>query len=130
LINGSPADVAENFTSDEQYEPGTVVVLGGSAEVTQCRKYRDTAVAGIVSTEPAYLLNSYAENAVPVGLVGRVPCKIVGPVSRGQLLTTSSTPGHACAVREGDLRYGTIIGKAMEDFSGDIGVITVLIALS
>jgi hypothetical protein len=130
LINGAPADVAENFVSDSQYEPGTVVVLGGEAEVTQSTRVSDTAVAGIVSTEPAYLLNAYAQDAVPVGLVGRVPCKVVGPIKRGDLLITSSTPGHACAIGNRAYVPGSVVGKAMQDFHSDVGVILVLLALS
>ena len=129
LINGNPADVAENFVSDKPYEPGTVVVLGGTAEVTACTSFAETAVAGIVSTEPAYLLNSYAKNAVPVGLVGRVPCKVVGPVRRGELLVTSAVEGHATSAGL-NVRPGTLVGKAMESFTGETGVIMVLLALS
>jgi hypothetical protein len=129
LINGNPADVAENFVSDYPYEPGTVVILGGNEEVTACTSFADTAVAGVVSTEPAYLLNSYAKNAVPVGLVGRVPCKVVGPIRRGELLVTSAIAGHATSAGL-NVNPGTIIGKAMESFTGDRGVIMVLLALS
>jgi hypothetical protein len=109
------ADLAEVYTSDAQYEPGTVVIFGGTKEVTQSQFANDTAVAGIVSTKPAYLMNEGSEG-VEVALVGKVPCKVEGMCKKGDLLTTSgNTPGHA--KKAIDPKLGSIIGKAMEDHS-------------
>ncbi len=122
------ADLAEKYTSDEDYEPGTVVELGGTAEVTQTTRPWSPTIAGIVSTDPAYLMNSDSEG-VSVALIGRVPCKVVGPVRKGEFLVSSRTPGHAEAHK--DLHgppAGSMIGKAIEDKAGEgPGVIEVLV---
>jgi len=107
-------DLAEKYLSDVQYEPGTVVVFGGSAEVTEATIFADPAVAGVVSTNPAYLMNKDADNSVPVALRGKVPVKVIGPVTKGDLLVCSSTPGHAHSVGR-DKTYGvSIFAKALE----------------
>ena len=91
------ADLAEKYTADADYEPGTVVVLGGDKEVTECFIESDHRVAGVVSTDPAYLMNSELEgdNVVTVALRGRVPVKVAGPVRKGDVLICSNKPGHA-----------------------------------
>lgn len=116
------ADLAEIYTSDHQYEPGTVVVFGGQKEVTISQFKYDTTVAGVVSTKPAYLMND-KEQGVAVALVGKVPCKVEGIIKKGQLLTTSgATAGHA--TKAIDPKIGSIIGKALENHdSADTGVI-------
>ena len=93
------ADLAENYLADKPYEPGTVVVIGGSAEVTEVTKQNSPAIAGVVSTNPAHLMNAELEgdNVVAVALKGRVPCKVVGAVRKGDVLIASNTPGHAQA---------------------------------
>ena len=107
------ADLAEVYTSDSQYDVGTVVVFGGDAEITQSTLANDTAVAGVISEDPAYLMNSKSEGQ-PVALVGKVKCKVHGMISKGDLLTTSGEhPGHAKKAMSPVL--GSIIGKAMED---------------
>jgi len=118
------ADVAEMYASDADYEPGTVVVFGGSAEVTQSARDADAMVAGVVSTAPAYLMNDSLNNAVPVALLGRVPTKVQGTISRGQMLVSTDN-GRARA--EDNPKMGTVIGKALEDFNGEQGVIEVVI---
>ena len=122
------ADLAEKYTSDADYEPGTVVELGGTAEVTQTTRPWSATIAGIVSTDPAYLMNSDSDG-VSVALIGRVPCKVVGPVRKGEFLVSSRTPGHAEAHK--DLHgppAGSAIGKAIEDKDSDgTGVIEVLV---
>jgi len=122
------ADLAERYTADADYEPGTVVELGGEQEVTQTTRPRSVAIAGIVSTDPAYLMNSDLENGVSIALLGRVPCKVVGKINKGDILVSSMTPGHAEAHK--DLHNppaGSAIGKAIESKTGDgPGVIEVL----
>jgi hypothetical protein len=116
------ADLAEIYTSDHQYESGTVVVFGGPKEITVSNFANDTRVAGVVSTDPAYLMNSKSEG-VAVALVGKVPCKVEGFIAKGDLLTTSgNSAGHAKKAIEPKL--GSIIGKALEDHkSAQTGVI-------
>ena len=107
------ADLAENYTPDSEYAPGTVVVFGGSAEITVTTTSHDTAVAGIISTNPAYLMNSELEG-LPVAMTGRVPCRVQGPVRKGQVLVTSTTAGVAQAIDNSQFVPGCVVGKALE----------------
>ena len=122
------ADLAENYTSDENYEAGTVVELGGTAEVTQTSRPTSVAIAGIVSTDPAYLMNSDSEG-ISVALIGRVPCKVTGKINKGDLLVRSDVPGHAKAHRDiHNPPAGSMIGKAIDNKDDDgTGVIEVLV---
>ena len=113
------ADLAERYTADADYESGTVLVFGGEAEVTQCTSKYDKRIAGIVSTDPAFLMNESLEDGVSVGLVGRLPCKVVGEVRKGDLMVSSDTAGHAEAWRdESNPPAGSVIGKALENKTG------------
>jgi len=121
------ADLAEIYSSDQAYEPGTVVVLGGESEVTHSTMSHDTAVAGVVSTEPAYLMNSGADG-VAVALQGRVPCKVLGPVKKGDLLVTSQHEGVAQKMNKELYEPGCILGKAVEDIQDTtIKIIEILV---
>jgi len=121
------ADLAEYYEGDQQYEPGTVLVFGGLAEVTTTSVFGDTRLAGIVTTNPAYTMNKDQKGiAVCLALAGRVPCKVVGKVKKGDILTTSAIPG--CAVKAIDPKIGSIVGKAIEDKDYDsVGVIEVAV---
>jgi mono/diheme cytochrome c family protein len=105
------ADLAENYQADAAYAPGTVVVFGGDCEITQSCHSHDTRVAGVVSTDPAFLMNS-AEQGLPVALTGRVPCQVQGPVGKGDLLVTSDLPGTAQKLQT--WIPGCVIGKSLE----------------
>jgi hypothetical protein len=109
------ADLAENYLADADYEPGTVLVFGGELEVTICDRKGDTRVAGIVSTNPAHLMNSHleGEHVTAVALQGRVPVKVLGKVRKGDMLVTSPTPGYAVVNNEAGV--GQVIGKALEN---------------
>ena len=109
------ADLAENYLGDAAYEPGTVLIFGGGQEVTVTDKKGDHRVAGVVSTEPATLMNSQLEGeyVIPLALQGRVPCKVIGKIQKGDLLVTSPTPGYACV--DNNALPGRIIGKALEE---------------
>ena len=107
------ADLAENYISDSEYAPGTVVVFGGNKEITISTQSHDTTVAGIISTNPAYLMNSEADG-LPVALTGRVPCQVQGPVTKGQVLVTSTTAGVAEAIDNSKFLPGCVVGKALE----------------
>jgi hypothetical protein len=119
--------LAEYYEGDQEYEPGTVLVFGGDAEVTTTDQMNDTRSAGVVSTDPAYVMNDgQAGIRVCLALAGRVPCRVVGRVKKGDMLTTSATPGHAVRVTTPTL--GAIIGKALEDKDyGEAGVIQVAV---
>lgn len=122
------ADLAERYEADDVYEPGTVLMLGGEKEVTLARYHATTAVAGIVSTNPAYMLNAEAGNNDThpyIALKGRVPCKICGSVKKGDLLVASGYK-HGYATKKQDQDSpNAVIGKSLEDFEGTFGIIEV-----
>ena len=121
------ADLAENYTSDSDYAPGTVLVFGGDVEVTQSTASHDPRIAGVVSTNPAYLMNG-AESGIPVALQGRVPCQVLGPVAKGDRLVASQHPGIAQRLNKELYEPGCIIGKALEAIdSTDISTIEVVV---
>ena len=121
------ADLAEYYEGDQEYEPGTVLVFGGDKEVTTTVQMNDTRSAGVVTTDPAYVMNEGQTGIkVCIALAGRVPCKVVGRVKKGDMLTTSATPG--CAVKATNPTLGAIIGKALEDKDyGEAGVIQIAV---
>ena len=108
------ADLAEKYESDADYEPGTVVVFGGTKEITVTSKVADTRVAGVVSTAPAYLMNSES-SGLPVALRGKVPVKVVGKVSKGDCLITSGSHGYAKVADASIITPTAIFAKAIED---------------
>ena len=120
------ADLAEKYTTDAEYAPGTIVSFGGDAEVTISLTDADPLIAGVVSTDPAYLMNSglTGDHVVAVALTGRVPCRVEGPVTRGAMMVSAGT-GRARA--EANPAMGTVIGKAVESFTGDIGTIEIVV---
>lgn len=116
-VEATYADLAERYASDAPYEPGTVVVFGGEAEVTTTTLDTDVSIAGVVSTNPALKLNSSAGNNQThpyIALKGRVPCKVIGPVRKGELLVTSSTPGYARSCGKLDMGLA-VFAKALEN---------------
>jgi len=121
------ADLAERYASDAVYEPGTVVIIGGDKEITTTIVRADTAVAGVISEKPAYMMNSDAGTDLThpyVALAGRVKCKVLGPVKKGQLLVSGPKPGFAIAAIVGD-HPSAVIGKALESFDGTEGTIEI-----
>jgi hypothetical protein len=124
-------DIAEHIDAASDVEAGDVVVIDPDHDervVKSTRPY-DTAVAGIISTDPAMLIGS-SDTTTPLALAGRVPCKVSaenGPIHRGDLLTTSSTPGHAMKATE--FKLGAILGKAFGELESGTGVIYVLVTL-
>jgi len=124
------ADLAEKYTADAEYAPGTVVAFGGTNEVTITTASHSTQVAGIVSTNPSYLMNSglVGQNIIDVALVGRVPCQVVGTIVKGDRLVASSTPGVATRLDMTQYQPGCIIGKALESYDSEtVGTIEVAV---
>jgi hypothetical protein len=119
------ADLAENYLGDVKYAAGTVVMFGGDAEVTLATD-GTRRVAGVVSTNPAHLMNDglQGETVAAIALQGRVPCKVSGKIRKGDMLVAADN-GHARA--EEDPKMGQVIGKALEDFDGESGVIEVVV---
>jgi hypothetical protein len=129
-LNSSNADLAEMYSADAEYVAGTVVQFGGSQEITITSSGHCTQVAGIVSTNPSYLMNSAqaGEHVVPVALTGRVPCQVVGTITKGDRLVSSSIAGVATTLDKNLYEPGCIIGKALEEYqSAKVGVIEVAV---
>jgi hypothetical protein len=120
------ADLAEIYESDADYEVGTVVIFGGEKEITISKEGNDIRVAGVISENPAYLMNDRA-NGLPVALMGKVKCKVVGHINKGDML--SSHPTHnGVAKKTHDPQVGEVIGKALEDYdSEEIGTINIVV---
>jgi hypothetical protein len=112
------ADLAENYQADGVYKPGTVVVFGGSNEITVSNIDHDTRIAGVVSTNPAYLMNSSQDNGTPVALAGRVPCLVQGPVTKGDRLVNVAS-GIAGKFNPDKAELGCVVGKSLQDLPHD-----------
>jgi hypothetical protein len=125
------ADLAEMYVADQNYPPGTVVVFGGENEITISANSHDPGVAGIISTDPAYLMNNAQSgtHVLPVALTGRVPCRVVGTIRKGDRLVASGLyPGVATGLNKESYEPGCIIGKALVDYqSTDVGIIEVAV---
>ena len=107
------ADLAENYTADAEYAPGTVVIFGGEQEITISTEVADERVAGAISTNPAHLMNS-GQAGLPVALRGRIPVKLIGAVTKGDGLVTSSVAGYAQSVGRSRLYGQAVFAKALE----------------
>jgi hypothetical protein len=124
------ADLAEMYVADQHYEPGTVLEFGGAHEVLASQSSHSTKVAGIVSTNPSYLMNAAqpGDNVLAVALVGRVPCQVIGSIAKGDRLVASDIPGVATVLNLTNYQPGCIIGKALEEYNSDnIGTIEVAV---
>ena len=119
------ADLAEKYLADRAYEPGTVLEFGGDKEVTLAED-STRRVAGVVSTNPAFVMNEnlQGETVVKLALQGRVPCKVRGKIRKGDMLVSG---GGGYARPCNDPLLGTVIGKALEDFDGVSGIIEVVV---
>ena len=118
------ADLAEKYTTDGPYEAGTVMKFGGEAELTQSDSINDHRVAGVISDAPAFTMNGGIDGEY-LALSGRVPVKVIGTVTPGDLLVSSDTAGHA--IVNNNAVSGTIIGKAIT--SDTNGVCEALVTL-
>jgi hypothetical protein len=114
------ADLAERFAADANYEPGTVVEIGGSAEITKCSTDLSENVLGVISTNAAYLMNANSgsnDTHPPVAMTGRVPVKVIGQVAKGDRLVSAGN-GHARSAQPGEATAFNVIGRALADKSG------------
>jgi len=123
-LNATYADLAEYYEADKLYEAGTVLEFGGQKEVTLAEALTPR-VAGVVSTNPAYVMNSTCEgeHIVAIALQGRVPCKVRGPIRKGDMLVSA---GGGFARPSTIPLMGTVIGKSLENFEGE-GIIEVAV---
>lgn len=120
------ADLAENYVADADYESGTILEFGGKFEVTIAEDATNR-LAGVVTSNPAYLMNSECsgEFVVGIALQGRVPCKVRGKIRKGDMLISAG--GGFARAAGNNLAIGTIIGKSLEDFDGISGIIEVAV---
>ena len=121
------ADLAENYVADAAHAPGTVVSFGGTHEVTKSDVDGDRRVAGVVSTNPSYIMNAgcTGEHVSTVALTGRVPCRVTGQVRKGDMMVSN---GDGTARSEANPQVGSVIGKALANFDGaEEGMIEVVI---
>jgi filamentous hemagglutinin len=120
------ADLAEIYSADAEYAPGTVVSFGGDQEVTRSVVDGDNRVAGVISENPSYLMNSglQAEHRAAVALTGRVPTLVIGPVAKGDMMISA---GNGWARASATPAMGTVIGKALKNFDGDSGIIEIVV---
>lgn len=115
-LNATYADLAEYYEADTEYEAGTVLEFGGDKEVTLATD-ESMKVAGVVSSNPAYVMNATCQGiAVPIALQGRVPCKVRGIIRKGDMMISG---GNGYARPTHSPIMGTVIGKALENFSGE-----------
>jgi len=124
-LQATYADLAEYYEGDQVYEAGTVLMFGGDKEVTLAEN-ETFRIAGVVSTNPAYLMNAECPgNKVAVALQGRCPVKVKGPVSKGDMMVSAGN-GFAKATITAP-QMGTVLGKSLENFDGEEGVIEIAI---
>jgi hypothetical protein len=131
-ITAQYADMAERFEADTLYDAGTVVELGGSAEITLVTDDLSEKVFGVISTRAAYLMNSGAgsdETHPPVAMTGRVPVKVVGTVAKGDRLVSAGA-GQARAARTGEATAFNVIGRALQDKSSTgVGTVEAIVTI-
>jgi len=126
-LRATYADLAEYYSADDHYIPGTVLEFGGDKEVTLAG-IESSKLAGIVSSEPAYVMNGNlnADHPVMIALVGRVPVRVVGTVSKGAMLVSAGNGLAKASIVTP--KVGTVIGKAIENKIDDgEGVVEVMV---
>jgi hypothetical protein len=126
------ADVAERFASDTQYAAGTVVELGGSAEITISNTELSESVFGVISTNAAYLMNSGAGDDLthpPVAMTGRVPVQVTGIIHKGDRLVSAGN-GMARAAQIGEATAFNVIGRSLDDkLDSGLGVVEAIVTI-
>ena len=128
-LQSTYADLAEYYVIDRAAGVATVVEFGGSQEIRVCNTVMSRAVAGVVSSNPAFIMNE--SGSLPgqireaVALQGRVPCKVIGPASKGDMMVSA---GNGAAMRCDDPVVGSVIGKSLEDkTTADLAIIEIAV---
>lgn len=126
------ADVAERFAADDTYTPGTVVEIGGPAEITKSLTELSENVFGVISTNAAYLMNSGAgsdSTHPPIAMTGRVPVRVVGVVKKGDRLVSAGN-GLARAASRNEITPFNVIGRALDNkTSDDEGLVEAIVTI-
>jgi len=132
-IHAQYADLAERFEADSEYTPGTVVELGGSAEITAVGVDLSEDVFGVISTNAAYLMNSGAGSNTthpPVAVQGRVPVRVTGTIHKGDRLVSAGN-GIARAGKRSEITAWNVIGRALENkTTPGLGVVEAVVKLN
>lgn len=127
------ADVAERFHADREYTPGTVVALGGTAEITAAVEEGSEEVFGVISTAPAHLMNAAAGSDAThpaVAISGRVPVRVIGAVRKGQRLISAGN-GLARGAERHEITGLNVIGRSLENKSSlDEGIVEAIVRLN
>jgi hypothetical protein len=127
-LQATYADLAEYYVATKGIPVATVVEFGGEKEIQICNTPMSTRVAGVISTDPAFIMNdnrNSQEIRELVALIGRVPCKVFGTCEKGDLMVSA---GDGCARAENNPILGSVIGKALENkTSPDLGVIEIVV---
>jgi hypothetical protein len=120
------ADLAEYYAADQNIAAGTVVEFGGEYEITTCITAMSNKIAGVVTTEPSYVMNSNINCVFPVAvaLQGRVPVRVTGTIRKGDMIVSA---GEGMATAFTSPMIGTVIGKSLENFNGGEGIIEVAV---
>jgi hypothetical protein len=126
------AVVAERFAADELLEPGTVVELGGTKEITRAKNDLTETVFGVISTQPAYTMNGGAGDDTThpaVAMTGRVPVQVIGSVRKGDRLVSAGN-GVARSAQAGEATAFNVIGRALVDkLDPDQGTIEAIVTI-
>ncbi len=121
--------MAEGINADLECENGDVVVIDNNGKMIKSRGKFSTNIAGVISEDPKLCFGT-APGTMPVALAGIVKCKVItenGPIKKGAILVSSSEPGYAMAADGRDIKPGTRIGRALQDFDQDKGKIYILV---
>ena len=123
------ADLAEKYIADKEYDPGTVVKLGGNAEITETVSQGDKDVFGVISTQPAFLMNAEGDG-LPVAMTGKVPVKVEGIIAKGERLISSNRAGFAQGIGARGYDAREVIGRALQAHDGSgPGVIMAIVGV-
>ena len=126
-LNAYYADIAEYYESDEEYEAGTLVSIGGEHEITITTNENRHNVFGVISSDPYLVLNADQKGIkLPVALVGRIPVKIVGPIKKGDRIMPSHVFGHGKANND---RLIFSVGRSLQTVNAEIDELHVIEAV-
>jgi hypothetical protein len=132
-IHAQYADLAERFETDESYEPGTVVELGGEAEITAVVEDLSDSVFGVISTKAAFVMNGSAGDDTthpPVAVQGRVPVKVIGKIRKGDRLVSAGN-GIARSGTKSEITTWNVIGRSLQNKDTDeIGTVEAVVKIN
>lgn len=128
------SDLAERYHADDVYEAGTVIEIGGTAEITKVQEELSENVFGVISTSAAYLMNSRHDRNnelhPPVAMTGRVPVKVIGKVKKGDRLVSAGN-GVARAARLGEATAFNVVGRSLTEKQDELlGTVEAIVSMN